>query len=229
MHNDLAFGSEFPPSWSLNRPKTALQSVYDFLGSPLRMILLPDMASERLHLTSLRAERFAAILPRLRGRVLDVGAGDNMLCRLYRDLAPALGVSSEDAQASVGVDIEDWNGQCTLIENAADLPFDDNSFDTICFVACINHITNRVEALQEARRLLRPGGQLLVTMIGPFVGTIGHAIWWYSEDKHREVDDAEKMGMSSKEIIGILNQTGFKKVSINSFVYGLNRLYIANA
>ena len=35
------------------------------MGAPLRMAFLPDAQSERLHLTSLRAERIAVVLPAL--------------------------------------------------------------------------------------------------------------------------------------------------------------------
>ena len=70
-----------PPAWALVRPKSLTQAAYDLVGAALRMIVLPDHVNERLHLTSLRAERLAAVLPLLRGRVLDVGAGDNTLLR----------------------------------------------------------------------------------------------------------------------------------------------------
>ena len=61
------------------------------------MVLLPDSQSERLHLTSLRAERYAAVLPELRGRILDIGAGDNALVRLYRQTQ--LRAGKDDAAA----------------------------------------------------------------------------------------------------------------------------------
>lgn len=222
-----AFAADLPPDWALKRPKPILQSTFDLLGAPLRMAAFPDAVSERLHLTSLRAERFAAVLPRLKGRVLDIGAGDNTLCRLYRQNATLLGADPEDAASSVGVDVVDWNGQSVIIEDAASLPFPDQSFDTVCFIACINHIVNRVEALREARRVLRPGGRVIVTMIGRFIGTIGHAIWWYSEDKHRDVDHEEAMGLDDREVKMMLRQAGFEDLATESFVYGLNRLYVA--
>ena len=38
--------------------------------------------------------------------------------------------------------------------------------------------------------MLRPGGKLVVTMIGKLIGTVGHAIWWYaraSRDQDEEL------------------------------------------
>lgn len=223
---ELAFSSSRIPDWALRRPKPIPRSIYDLLGAPFRMAMFPDALSERVGLTSLRAERFAAILPHLKGRVLDVGAGDNTLIRLYRDMAAAGAAEPEAAAASIGVDVEDWGGGCTIIYDASDLPFEDGAFDTVCFVACINHITNRLDAAIEARRVLRPGGRVLVTMINRLIGTVGHAIWWYSEDKHREVDPEELMGMNRSEVVGLLEKAGFDSIGSQPFVYGLNRLFI---
>ena len=225
--NSLAFSAAQVPEWCLRRPKPALQAVYDFVAAPLRMAMLPDAVNERLHLTSLRGERFAAVLPELRGRVLDIGAGDNALLRLYREHALRCGQSAEDAATSVGVDVEDWGGGCQIIEDAANLPYPDASFDTVTLIACINHITNRDEVIREARRLLRPGGRVVVTMINRFLGTIGHAIWWYSEDKHRHVEEEELMGMDRAEVVDLLMSNGFSKVDVTGFAYGMNRVYVA--
>lgn len=214
-----------PPAWAIDRPKSLLQHALDLVTAPLRMILLPDRLCERMHITSLRAERFAMVLPELRGRVLDVGAGDNLLVNMYRQRAADC--SAGDAAArSVGVDVVDWGSDCTLVERSDRLPFPDASFDTICFIACLNHIPERADALIEARRLLRPGGRILVTMIGRFIGRVGHALWWYSEDKHREVDEHEEMGLDAREVHALFAWAGYRCVRVERFVYGLNRLHV---
>src|SRR4051812_30502224 len=122
--NKTTHDGSLPPDWAIEPRKGLLQSAWDVVGAPLRMILLPDSQSERLHLTSLRAERYAAVLPALRGRVLDVGAGDNALIRLYRK-APGHSVS---AAASIGVDVVDWGGDTLKIASSDSLPFEDGTF-----------------------------------------------------------------------------------------------------
>jgi SAM-dependent methyltransferase len=215
-----------PPDWALAPRKGALQSVWDLIGAPLRMVLLPDSQNERLHLTSLRAERYAAVLPHLRGRVLDVGAGDNALIRLYRQMHRS-GKGTEAAAQSVGVDVVDWGGDTQKIVSSDQLPFEAGSFDTVAFVACLNHIPERIGALKEAHRVLKPGGLVVATMIGRLIGDVGHAIWWYSEDKHRHVAEGEVMGIDSTEMLGLFNQAGFSRVSVKRFVYGMNYLFLA--
>ncbi|UZP65854.1 methyltransferase domain-containing protein [Desulfovibrio mangrovi] len=208
------------PSWALNRPKTLLQELVDFIAIPLRMAMLPDHICERFHITSLRAERFAKILPLLKGRVLDIGAGDNMLLKLYAER------SASNVHDSIGLDVVDWGGNCIIVPNCKALPFESNSFDTICFIACLNHIPERNEAIAEAFRVLRPGGRVVVTMINRTLGTLGHKIWWYSEDKHRDVDEDEEMGMNNGEILKLLEDNSFIDIVHERFVYGMNNVFI---
>lgn len=214
-----------PPEWALRPSRTIWQYVWDWCMTPVRLILLPDSLCERLRLTSLRAERFRAVLPQIRGRLLDIGAGDNQLVAIYKKCADEH--SQPGSKQSVGVDVFDWGSDTILVQSSASLPFPDASFDTISFLACINHIPERREALEEARRVLRPDGCLLVTMIGRFIGELGHKLWWYSEDKYRNVDEHELMGMNEKEIHALLDAAGFEVLAVKRFVYGLNRLYIA--
>lgn len=215
-----------PPDWVISRPKPLWQQTCDLLCAPLRMAVLPDHVCERFGITSLRGERLAAVLPVLKGRLLDIGAGDNVLVKLYRKQAQAAG-RLRSASESVGVDVVDWGGGCIITKSSARLPFEDESFDTVSFVACLNHIPERKEALLEARRVLRPSGRVVTTMIGRIIGKIGHKIWWYSEDKHREIDGHEEMGLDQSEVLALLRDAGFSRLEVSTFVYGLNTLYIA--
>lgn len=208
------------PDWALRRPKSSAQALYDLVGAPWRMILLPDATCERLHLTSLRAERFSVVLPFLSGRVLDVGAGRNELIRLYQR------GHAEGAADSVGLDVVDLDAGCAIVPDCRVLPFPDESFDTVCFIACVNHIPERAEVLREARRVLRPGGRVVLTMIGRLLGVVGHALWWYSEDKHRSVHEEEVMGIDRRDMLAMLGQAGFEDVTVRRFVYGLNNLFV---
>jgi SAM-dependent methyltransferase len=217
-----AFHADPPPEWALHVEKSASQMVWDFVGAPLRMVVLPDHQSERLGFTSLRAERLRLVLPELRGRVLDVGCGDNMLLRLYRQRN-----SDQAANESIGADVTAWADDVMLIENAAKIDFPDSSFDTVSYIACLNHIPERVDAMKEASRLLKPGGRVVATMIGSFVGKIGHALWWYSEDKERDMHPDELMGMDVRDVTALMEGAGLKVTEHRRFGYGLNNLFVA--
>lgn len=193
--------------------KTLLRHIWDFIGIPFRLVLFDQSWLPRFGWTTLEEERLAAVLPWVRGRLLDVGAGTNTLVKRWGE--------------GIGVDVFEWGGGAQLVEDTSHLPFEDDSFDTITFVACLNHIPYRQAALEEARRLIRPGGRLLITMISPLLGDVGHAIWWYSEDKHRGgMAPGEVGGMTTAEIVRLGEKAGFKLTARRRFVYGMNNLYV---
>lgn len=195
--------------------KYFFQSFWDFIGIPFRFVLFDQQWLPRFGWTTFEEERMKAVIPRLRGQLLDIGAGSNSLVRRYGQ--------------GVGVDIIDLGGGALVIWDTANLPFSQASFDTITLIACLNHIPNRREVLQEARRLIRPSGRLVLTMIGPILGNIGHAIWWYSEDKKRGgMQEGEVGGLSTRRVIDLCRQAGFELESHSRFLYGFNHLYIFN-
>jgi len=163
-------------------------------------------------LTSLEEERISAVLPYVQGRLLDIGAGRNKLVKRYGN--------------GVGVDVYDWGEGALIVEDSSQLPFSDGEFDTVAFLACLNHIPNRAEVLQEAYRVLSPKGRLIITMINPILGGIGHFIWWYGEDKERGMKEGEVAGMWTKDIVRLCRSAGFEIVEHKRFLYQLNNLYL---
>ncbi len=206
----------------LVKPKNSKRILLDFVFSPLRL-LLPDNWVESLGLTSLRAERMGVVLQHMQGRCLDVGCNDNLLVTLYRDRNSNIKESYE----SVGVDVVRWGGDEIVIKSSAEMPFPDATFDTISFLACLNHIPERQEALAEALRVLKPDGIVLVTMINPVIGGISHRIRFWGEHSQREVHEEETFGLNRNDVIKLLNNAGFTDIRIRKFLYGLNNLYIA--
>lgn len=196
--------------------KTMARVAWDAVGIPFRLALFPQTWLPRFGWTTLEDERIAAVRPHVRGRLLDVGAGTNRLVRLHGN--------------GVGVDVHDWGGGVQVVEDSARLPFPDASFDTVTFVACLNHIPNRSEALIEARRVVRDGGTLVATMIDPILGGIGHAIWWYGEDRHRGgMKPGEVGGLWPRDVIALCSRAGFTLRQHTRFVYGMNHLFVFEA
>lgn len=195
--------------------KSLWQEIKDFITAPLRLTVLPDDVATRLGLTSLEEERIRAVLPYIRGRLLDIGAGRNRLVQRYGN--------------GIGVDVYDWGGGALIVEDSSNLPFPDESFDTVTFLASLNHIPYRKAVLKEAYRLLRPGGRVIVTMIDPLLGWIGHKLfWWYDRDQHeRGIAPGEVWGLWPREVKELLTQAGFEVCLHKRFVYGLNNLFVA--
>jgi ubiquinone/menaquinone biosynthesis C-methylase UbiE len=169
-----------------------------------------------LGLVPLDDERVIMALRYVNGRALDVGCGANNFIRSYG--------------YGVGVDVFPWEGCDIVIDNAAQLPFDSGEFDTVSFLACLNHVPNREDALREARRVLKPGGRLLLTMISPRWGKFIHWVRFRHDPDHRDrrIDHAhELLGMSPREIRSLLESAGFVLERRERFVFGLNSIYVA--
>lgn len=196
--------------------KSLFQTTWDLVGAPFRLLLFDQNWLPRFGWTTLEEERLIAVWPHLRGRVLDIGAGPNTLLRRY--------------EKGVGVDVVDWGGGALVVENSSRLPFADGAFETVTLIACLNHIPYREETLREARRLLSPNGRLIVTMINPLLGRIGHALWWYSEDKHRGgMQVGEVGGMWIRDIVNLCIAAHFELERHERFVYFMNHLLVFRA
>jgi SAM-dependent methyltransferase len=168
--------------------------------------------------------RIGAVLPHLRGRVLDVGCGTNELLARYRHDSEEPG-----ATASIGVDVYDWPGADLLVEDSSDLPYEDHSFDTICFVASLNHIPNRRDVVRECHRLIRPGGAMIVTMLPPRLSRVWHLLRsrWDADQAERGIQPGEVWGMTRREVDELLGEAGFEPCLHHRFMLGMNLLTVA--
>ena len=203
-----------------NRAVVTIPPWYKTLASrvcfPL-LCLLSREQSLKLHLTPIDDERVIMALRYAKEKVLDVGCGANIFVKSYGN--------------GIGVDVYPWEGVDQVIKNAARLPFPDRSFDTISFLACLNHIKNRDKALIEARRVLKKNGQLLITMIPPRLGAFIHWLRYKNDPDHlkRTINHSkEVLGMSDETIESLLKNAGFQLVAKKRFVFGMNTLYVAH-
>ena len=107
-------------------------------------------------------------------RVLDLGCGAGRFVAALRD-AGADPVGVEIAEAALtrartnasGVDLR-------LLEPDGSIPLDHGSVDLVWCSEVLEHVADGAHLLQEARRVRRPGGRILVTV--PFHGRVQAAL-----------------------------------------------------
>ena len=195
------------------RPRASLlQRLFDHLLFPLNM-WLSEEASHRLGLTPIDHDRVRAALPFCRGKLLDVGCGNNLLVRTYGN--------------GVGVDIQPYP-EIALRCDSSLLPFKDATFDTVAMLASLNHIVRRNETLDECRRILTKEGRVLITMIPESIGLFCHRIRRSLDPDQlaRGIQQDEAWGLSSGEIRKLLESSGFRLSLHMRFMWGLNNLYV---
>jgi ubiquinone/menaquinone biosynthesis C-methylase UbiE len=124
---------------------------------------LYDLAGRRAEKGELGEQR-RALVSRLEGTVLEVGAGTGLNLPHYErasrvvavepDLGMAGRLRKRAPQAAVPVEV--------VAASAESLPYEDETFDTtvITFVLC--SVDDPQAALAEVRRVLKPGGRLVV-------------------------------------------------------------------
>ena len=109
--------------------------------------------------------RLLAQVPASARHLVDVGCGEGTFCRYASERVEQ--VTGIDPDASV---LPDPSGGVDYLQGSAErLPLDDASVDAVTMTAVLHHCDVRV-ALAEARRVLAPGGVLLVLGIGGFGG-----------------------------------------------------------
>lgn len=108
--------------------------------------------------------------------VLDAGCGfgGTLACINERHRGMSLaGVNLDRRQlavASTQVRAREGNSLGFLEANACRLPFADNSLDRVLAVECIFHFPSRRDFLQEAARVLKPSGRLVLSDFVPWSG-----------------------------------------------------------
>ena len=192
--------------------------IWDFIGFPLRTFLLNEDLQLKFRLTTLKNERINAVIPFIKGRVIDMGCCKNSLIKKYRDMGGD----------GLGFDVFPFDGVDVVVDSL-NLPFNNAEFNTAVLLGSLNHIPSekRVPVLKELYRVLSNDGRLLITMINPLVGLIIHKVAWWDEDQNeRGINkNEENYGLRGKYVIDAAFSSGFKLILMKKFVYGLNNLF----
>ncbi|WP_040390322.1 methyltransferase domain-containing protein [Catelliglobosispora koreensis] len=147
-------------------------------------------------------------------RLLDVGCGNGR---------PAVLAAQQTGVTAVGVNlstqqIEDANKLASeaglgdkvtfAVEDAMHLPYEDASFDAVWAIEILSHTSDRVAAMREMLRVLRPGGRIVVSDVSERV----------------KLDDAQREGLfaaflmtsivSHTDYPKLLSEAGFAEVKV---------------
>jgi len=208
--------------------RNTAQKIKDFVTFPLRAFTL--FHEDRWGLSSLASERFDYCAVEVIGHCLDVGCGyGNRFIKEYLN------------GNGKGIDLFPYDGltEENVVPDLTHFPFIDGSFDSVTFIANINHAPEyqRDDELAEAWRVLKPGGNIILTMGLPIVELIVHRVVWFYDrflgtrvdmDSERGMEAGEAYFLSEDEIRARLARAGFKLVTRKPFVtqWGMNRLYV---
>ena len=101
--------------------------------------------------------------------LLEIGCGAGAVLNILGEAFPGLrlaGIDLSDKQieyAKSYLDRSNLNNVDLRVGDAAKLPWQDDYFDRIYAMWFIEHLPNPLKVLQEARRVLKPGGTITIT------------------------------------------------------------------
>jgi ubiquinone/menaquinone biosynthesis C-methylase UbiE len=171
---------------------------------------------ERWFLTGWRAQALAH-LP-ANSRILEVGAGTGLNFRFYPPQAS--GVASELSAEMLKIASAKNRPQdiCLTQGNAEQLPFRDASFDAALATLTFCAIPSPQKAFAELRRVLKPGGVVVLLehvrpdgLLGPVFDLLNFATVWLMDDhcNRQTLAEAERAGFQlrhlEKKAQGIFN------------------------
>lgn len=128
----------------------------------------------------------------------------------------------------------------TMVCDAEKLPFADNSFDIVSVAFGLRNMTHKDQALGEMRRVLKPGGKLLVLEFSRVAKPLEKAYDWYSfnvlpklgqlvaGDAHSYQYLAESIRMhpGQEELRQLMKSVGFGHVDVHNLSAGVVALHM---
>jgi len=169
-------------------------------------------------------------LPVAGARVLDAGCGEgrHAVAAGLADAAEVVGVDLDpgrlataraDYREHVGAGGEETPG-LFLRGDARSLPFPDDAFDVVVCAEVLEHVPDLGAALDELRRVCRPGGQLAVSV--PRAGP--ERVCWALSAGYHEVEGGHVRVVDRGRLRAALDARGFREVG-HHFAHALHTPY----
>ncbi|RYY70133.1 MAG: class I SAM-dependent methyltransferase [Chitinophagaceae bacterium] len=131
--------------------------------------------------------------PLLSGKLMDFGCGSKPYKSLFTQVDEYIGVDYQgEGHSHVNEEIEVYYDGKTL-------PFEDNTFDSILANEVLEHIFNLEAILQELKRVLKPGGKILISI--PFA--------WNEHEVPVDFGRYTSFGLTD-----IINRNGFNLIAM---------------
>ena len=178
-------------------------------------------------------------------KVLDIAGGTGDLARAFAKRAGPSGqvwlTDINDSMLRVGRDrlIDDGVLVPTAVCDAEKLPFPDGYFDRVSVAFGLRNMTHKDRALAEMRRVLKPGGKLLVLEFSRVAKPLAPAYDWYSfnvlpwlgkkvagdEASYRYLAESIRMHPDQETLAGMLRDAGLSQVKYFNLTAGLVALH----
>ena len=178
------------------------------------------------------------------GRVLDAGCGGGgMPLSLAEHAASVVGIDPIDRFGQAGVVLARERGLTNLTFARADgmaLPFADRSFDVVSIAFGLRNVTRKEAALEQMRRVLRPGGVAVVLEFSRVAAPLAPAYDWYSfnvlprlgrliandDASYRYLAESIRVHPDQETLKAMMEQAGFDLVEYHNLTAGVVAVHV---
>lgn len=159
-------------------------------------------------------ETLARFEPRPDERILDIGCGTGVLLERLHHRDPGLALTGIDPVAEMlEIARHRLPPSVDLRESSAEaLPFSEASFDAVVSTSALHYFGDPPRALGEMRRVLRPGGRLVITdWCGDYLGIRAVGMW------ARAIGGSRVRIFSAQSLRAALEASTFNDVTVERY------------
>lgn len=185
----------------LQKRRRVSEQYFNLIAGKLGKNYCPGRSWEALGHLALR------IVPAI--TVADLGAGEGLVSQLLaRRAGHVWCIDNSERMVAVGTELAKKNGLANLAYKLGDIesvPLPDRSVDLAILSQALHHASHPQTAVNEAFRILKPGGQLLVLDLKE-----------HSYEKAHEQFGDLWLGFKESALHGFLKKAGFAKVEVTA-------------
>lgn len=185
----------------LARRRQQSESYFNLIAGKLGRNYCPGRSWEAIGHLALR------LIPAI--TVADLGAGEGLVSQLLaRRAAHVWCIDNSPRMVEVGTELAVKNGLSNLAYKLGDIesvPLADSSVDLAILSQALHHAQHPQKAIDEAYRILRPGGQVLILDLKS-----------HTFEKARELYADVWLGFKESALHGFLKKAGFEAVEVTT-------------
>ena len=173
--------------------------------------------------------------PKCGGRYLDVGCGTgDMMIEILRQCSDAQVIGLDQAEGMLEIAAGRMRKAGIVdkvhfrLADGMELPFEDASFEGVVCAFCLRNMAHRIRAIAEMRRVLKPGGRVVVlelTVPSCAVMRCCHKLYtrWLlplagrliagSKEAYQYLVDSVEDFSTSADVLDMMSQAGFRETS----------------
>jgi len=175
--------------------------------------------------------------------ILDVATGTGDLALEIQKKCPDAKVTGSDFCEEMLAYAADSGVRETIVADAMNMPFDDDSFDVLTVAFGLRNMASWPDALKEMRRVIKPGGHLLVLDFSLPTGILRGPYRFYLNkilpkiaglmtgegDAYEYLAGTIEQFPSGKDMTELIESCGFSDAKSNPLTFGVASIYTATA